>query len=146
MAFDFSDPGADIRWKQLGELLDDFFKESGSAQAELKQIKMTYLAHKQWASAAAGHLQVSKSMRKFVTIDEKLFKEYTAAGGKMSDETRIEEMQKKLSKKSLKSMEKYKETQTSIGTLRQDLELDWMAYSDVSIQVCLDGVAGDSMQ
>ena len=62
----------------------------------------------------------------------------------MSDESRIEEMQKKLSKKALESMEKYKDIQTSIGTLRQDLELDWMTYSDVLIQVCLDEAAGDS--
>ena len=63
---------------------------------------------------------------------------YEAGGGQVSEQTRIEWVQQKISAASGMAMQEHKRLLKSLGKLDLELETDWFKYSDELIMVCSD--------
>ena len=83
-----------------------------------------------------GHLQDGPDMQTFVISDDKLWRQYVTAGGRISDQTRIEWVQDKISAPATTAMEEYKRTMKYLGQLDQRLDTDWLLYSNELTKVC----------
>lgn len=86
----------------------------------------------------ANFKQGSMSMREFVTKDDRMARQLKQAGGMISDQTRIELVDKKISSAAREAMERYTDTQVALGGLDQDMHSDWLKHSDVLLQVCAE--------
>ena len=56
----------------------------------------------------------------------------------MSEQSRIELVDSKISAAAINAMEKYREFKTMMGNLDFDMYNNWLKYSNVLIQVCAD--------
>ena len=124
--FDPSTAAGTARWIQLRRLLIAYFKIPGSTIGEMERFKLAYKQHMQ------GDLQ----MRQYISKDDRLFREYMMAGGQVSDQTRIEWMQEKLSPAAKAEMEQHRSMLRALGKARDTLLTDWLVYSDALISVC----------
>jgi hypothetical protein len=131
--FSPSSPGGPERWMQLRRLVLTFFRQPASILQEKKQMREQYL----------DHLQEYSEMQEFVTADDRVWRKYIAAGGSVSDQTRIEWVMQKISGASCAAVAEYKRTMKNIGKLDPRLESDWLFFSDVLIMVCFG--AGDEV-
>ena len=77
-------------------------------------------------------------MRNFILRDDMLFEKYERGGGQVSDQTRIEWMQKKITLASLVAMTEHRKMVKSLGKQDPAQDTDWFKYSDVLIMVCSD--------
>ena len=111
---------------QLRRLFLAYFKCPVSRLVQKKRSKEDYRRLKQ------GKL----SMREFVTLDDKMAREVKQAGVQMSDQTRIKLVEEKTSSSALEAMEKYKDVKTTLGQFDATMYDDWLAYSNVLLQVC----------
>ena len=93
----------------------------------------------------ANFKQGSMSMREFVTKDDRMARQLKQAGGKISDQTRIELVDNKISSAAREAMERYTDIKVALGGLDEDMHNDWLKYSDVLLQVCAetDSDSGD---
>ena len=123
--FDPSTTAGAARWMQLRRLIIAYFKIPGSAAGEMQRFK---LAYKQ-------HLQGSQQMRQYISTDDRFFKDYLMAGGQVSDQTRIEWMQEKLTATAVSEMGQHKALLRTLGKPLDMLQTNWLAYSDALISV-----------
>ena len=77
-------------------------------------------------------------MRSFVSKDNVLFEKYERGGGQVTDQTRIEWVDRKISSASSLAMEDHRKTMKSLGKQDPALGTDWFKYSDALIMVCSD--------
>ena len=133
--FDPSTTAGAARWMQLRRLIIAYFKIPGSAAGEMQRFK---LAYKQ-------HLQGSQQMRQYISTDDRFFKDYLMAGGQVSDQTRIEWMQEKLTATAVSEMGQHKALLRTLGKPQDTLQTNWLAYSDALISVCSE-VQGEVQQ
>jgi hypothetical protein len=119
---------------QLRRLILAYFKCPVSRLMQKKRSKEGYRRLKQ------GKL----SMREFVTLDDMMAREVKQAGVQMSDQTRIELVEEKISSSALKAMEKYKDVMITMGQFDATMYDDWLAHSNVLMQVCSEMNFGDS--
>ena len=75
-------------------------------------------------------------MRQYISTDDRLFREYMMAGGQVSDQTRIEWMQEKLTATATAEMEQHKVMLRTLGRASNTLLTDWLVYSNALIAVC----------
>ena len=54
----------------------------------------------------------------------------------MSDQARIEDVERKISRATREAMEKYKELQVTLGQLDTTMYANWLRYSNILMQVC----------
>ena len=93
----------------------------------MQKLKSEYMGVKQ-----------TGSMRQFITLDDKIFKQYVLAGGDISGQTRIEWMKQKLTGPARNAMEQHCALLKNLGQLKPGMETDWLTYSDVLMTVCAD--------
>ena len=112
-----------LRWMQLRRLSLAYFKCPVSRLMQKKRSKEDYRKLKQ------GKL----SMREFVTLDDKMAREVKQAGVQMSDQTRIELVEEKISSSALEAMEKHKDMKITLehgSWVRRCMTIGW------NIQTC----------
>ena len=114
------------RWMQLRRLIIAYFKVPGSATGEMQRFRTAYRQHRQGC----------QQMRQFISTDDRAFKDYILAGGQVSDQTRIEWMQEKLSVAAVTAMGQHEALLKTLGRPRDTLQTDWLVYSDALISVC----------
>ena len=74
--------------------------------------------------------QNTMAMRDFVTKDDRMARQLRLAGGMISDQTRIELVDKKISS-AREAMESYVSIRVALGGLDQGIYNGWLTYSDV---------------
>ena len=119
---------------QLRRLIIAYFKVPSSRIAQLKNNKKGYLSLK----------QKKMTMRKFITLDDKMYKDLRKAGGDMSDQTRIEAVEGKINRAAYEAMEKYRDLQITLGQLDATMYADCLKYSNILMQVCSEMDCGSS--
>ena len=107
------------RWMQLRRLIIAYFKIPGSATGEMQRFKTAYRQHRQGCQQN----------------DDRAFKDYILAGGQVSDQTRIEWMQEKLSVAAITAMGQHTALLRTLGKPQNTLQTDWLVYSDALISV-----------
>ena len=58
-----------------------------------------------------------------------------AAGGSISDQTRIKWFQEKISREAATAMEEYRRTVKNLGKLDARLDTDWLYFSNIMIMI-----------
>ena len=91
------------------------------------------------------HLQGSQQMRQYTSTDDRFFKDYLMAGGQVSDQTRIEWMQEKLTATAAFEMGQHKALLRTLCKPQDTLQTNWLPYSDALISVCSE-VQGEVQQ
>lgn len=126
--FDPSTDEGSGRWKQLRRLFMAFFRMPVSAIRERELMRLNYRQHRQGLT----------EMRKFISADDLLFEEFEASGGEVSDRTRVEWMQEKISTAATLAMGEHKKLMKSLGRKDAEMDSDWFKYTDALIMVCSD--------
>ena len=111
---------------QFRTMIQEFFKAPASKMMQSKKAKINHTNFKQ------GDM----SMREFVTKDDRMARHLKQAGGIISDQTRIELVDRKISSVAREAMESYVSIQVALGSFDQDMYNNWLKYSDVLLQVC----------
>ena len=109
-------------------MIQEFSKAPASKMMQSKKPKIKY----------ANFKQGSMPMREFVTKDDRMARQLKQEGGMISDQTRIELVDRKISPAVREAIERYTGIQIALGGLDQDMHNDWLKYSGVLLQVCAE--------
>jgi hypothetical protein len=110
-------------------VISTFFKIPVSAVLEKEALRQDYMQHRQ---------EEGTGMRSFVSKDNVLFEKYERGGGQVTDQTRIEWVEQKISPASSLAMADHRKMMKGLGKQDPALCTDWFKYSDALIMVCSD--------